>query len=744
MHPYEDTVIGGKYAIAKTDQLLILLPALHRDRTVWGEQAENFDPDNFNPEAERKRPANAWKPFGNGQRSCIGRQFAMHEAALVLGMVLHRFRLIDHTRYKLTIKETLTMKPDGFRIKVKRRADHPAVAAQAAADPAVAATVHQNGLADGPQAGMAAHPAVPPHGTPLLVLYGSNLGTAEELAGRIAQDGEAYRFAVKLAPLDDYADRLPIEGAVIVTTASYNGTPPDNAARFCEWIAGPGLAPDALKGAKYTVFGCGNRDWPATFQAIPRLIDAQLEKHGAQRISLRGEGDARDDFDGQFQAWYQPLWNTIAAAMPIDLKLGDGATRSPLYTVETVQASDADNPIAESLGARPMRLVVRHELHTKDGPNPSERSTRHLEFEVPEGGSYRAGDHFGVMPHNGEELVRRVARRFGFEGDVMVRLRKTASRKTALPIDQPVAVFTLLRDYLELQKAATRSQIETLAAYTECSPEKARLKALVADEAYRSQILAKRVAVIDLLEQAPACALPFGVFLEMMPPLAPRYYSISSSPLVDPRRLSLTIAVVEGSARSGHGIYHGVCSNYLASLKEGDSVRVFVKDNGSGFRPPADSSVPMIMIGPGTGIAPFRGFLQERSALKASGQKVGPSMLFFGCRRPDQDFIYADELHRFAGEGITELVCTFSRIDSQCKVYVQERVREHQDEVWKLIEAGAVIYVCGDASGMAPAQRQAFAEIYATKTGANAQAAENWIQQMTADHRYLVDVWSAT
>ena len=742
LHPYEDTVIGGKYAIAKTDQLLVLLPALHRDKTVWGEHPEKFDPDNFSPEAERERPANAWKPFGNGQRSCIGRQFAMHEAALVLGMVLHRFKLIDHARYKLTIKETLTMKPDGFRIKVRRRTDHPAEAGQTATNP-VGTSGNQNGLTDSPLNGVAARPSVPCHGTPLLVLYGSNLGTAEEVAGRIAQDGEAYGFEVKLAPLDEYAGKLPPEGAVIVAAASYNGTPPDNAAKFCEWITAPELPPDALKGVKYAVFGCGNRDWAATFQAIPRLIEAQLENHGARRISPLGEGDARDDFDGQFQAWYQPLWTAIAAAIPIELKLDDGGARTPLYTVETVQANGADNPIAESLGARPMRLIVKRELHTKDGPNPSERSTCHLEFEIPEGVRYRAGDHLGVVPHNSDELVRRVARRFGFEGDVVVRLRKTASRKTALPTDKPIAVFTLLREYLELQEAATRSQIETLAAYTECPPEKAQLRALTADEAYRAEILTKRVAVIDLLEQAPACSLPFGVFLEMMPPLAPRYYSISSSPLIEARRLSLTIAIVEGPARSGQGMYHGVCSNYLASLKEGDTVRAFVRDNRSGFRPPADPSVPMIMIGPGTGIAPFRGFLQERSSLKASGQKIGPSMLFFGCRRPDQDFIYADELHRFAEEGVTELICAFSRVDPQHKMYVQERVREHHDEVWKLIEAGAVIYICGDASGMAPAQRQAFAEVYAAKTGAGSKAAENWVQQMTADHRYLVDVWSA-
>ena len=741
LHPYEDTVIGGKYLIKKDYQVLILLPALHRDRSVWGERAEVFDPDNFTPAAERDRPPHAWKPFGNGQRACIGRQFAMQEAALVLGMVLHRFKLIDHTRYKLKIKETLTLKPDGLRIRVKPRTDHHRIAQQPQA-----AAAAPNGLAhdDAVDGAAPAHPAVPRHGTPLLVLYGSNLGTAEEVAGHIAQDGESYGFAVKLAPLDDYAGKLPSSGAVIIVTASYNGTPPDNAAKFCAWLKEPAVVADALKDVSYCVFGCGNRDWAATFQAIPRLIDAQLKRHGAKRIHPRGEGDARDDFDGHFQAWYQPLWNAIGAALKLDLKAASSASRAPHYMVEVVAAENGVNPIAEALGAKPMRVLVNRELQIKDGPFPSDRSTRHLELALPEGVSYRTGDHLGVVPQNSGDLVRRVARRFGFEGDAWVRLRKTASRKTALPVDKPVSVFALLRGYLELQDAATRSQIEILSGYTQCPPEKARLTALMTDDIYRTEVLAKRLAVIDLLEQCPACALPFGVFLDMMPPLAPRYYSISSSPLIEAGRLSLTVATVEGPARCGRGIYRGVCSNYLRTLEAGDSVRAFVKDTGSAFRPPADPSVPMIMIGPGTGVAPFRGFLQERSVRKSKGANVGPSMLFFGCRRSDQDFIYADELRGFAEEGVTELVLAFSRLDPQHKVYVQDCIRERQDTVWKLIEDGAVVYVCGDASGMAPGVRQAFAAIHAAKTSASADESDRWIDQMAADRRYLVDVWSAT
>src|SRR5882724_8762114 len=269
LSPHKETMIGGLYRMKKPYQIEVLTPMLHRDPAVWGERAEVFDPDHFSREAERGRPANAYKPFGNGQRACIGRQFALQEAALVLGMILQRFKLVDHTRYRLTLKETLTVKPDQFRIKVRRRTDRD----RAAGGPAGAAAMRATAPASA--AVPLARASRPGHHTPLLVLYGSNLGTAEEVARRIAESGEGNGFAVTVAPLDEYAGRLPTEGAVLITTASYNGTPPDNAGRFCDWLRDGALAPRALAGVRYAVFGCGNRDWAATFQAVPRLIDAR-------------------------------------------------------------------------------------------------------------------------------------------------------------------------------------------------------------------------------------------------------------------------------------------------------------------------------------------------------------------------------------------------------------------------------------------------------------------------------------
>src|SRR4030095_5765110 len=187
LSPYKDEMIGGTYPMRKNYQIVVLSPMLHRDRKVWGDQADIFNPDNFSREAERGGPANAYKPFGNGQRACIGRQFALQEAALVLAMILQRFKLIDHTRYRLTLKETLTVKPDQFRIKVRRRTDR---------DRAAAGAVAAAGRAPAPAVAVAAVAAPRPrHQTPLLVLYGSNLGTAEEVARRIAEAGEGNGFA---------------------------------------------------------------------------------------------------------------------------------------------------------------------------------------------------------------------------------------------------------------------------------------------------------------------------------------------------------------------------------------------------------------------------------------------------------------------------------------------------------------------------------------------------------------------
>ena len=746
--PFEDTILGGKYKIKRDNQINVLLPMLHRDPAIWGETAEQFNPDNFTPEREAALPPNAYKPFGNGQRACIGRQFAMQEATLVIGMILQRFELVNHTNYiDLKIKETLTMKPDGLRIKVRPRT-MPVISPlsfvlRSSPDDAFdKSQTKNNGQAKGEKQRTKDEGQRTKHQTPLLVLYGSNMGTAEEIARRIAQDAEENGFAVKIAQLDNYAGRLPTDGLTFISASSYNGAPPDNAAGFYDWLKDSG---ESLAGVTYAVFGCGNRDWASTFQAVPRFIDERLATLGAKRLYALGEGDARDDFEGQFQNWYQPLRKLVGKTLNLQFEIDEGSKQ--LYQLEIVPGAQMSG-FVDSFGAKPLRVLTNRELHRKTGEHQSERSTRHIELELPETVSYNVGDHLGVIPQNSQNLIERVAARFGFERETYIRLKKQANRKTFLPVEQTTSVYRLLRDYVELQEVATRANIKTLAEYTECPPHKIQMLALVGDDEataarYREEILDTRKSVLDLLEEFPACALPFEIYLETLPPLRPRYYSISSSPLENFKICSITVAVVESPARSGNGVYQGVCTNYLARKTETSQIYAFVKPTKAMFGLPDTVKTPIIMIGPGTGIAPFRGFLQERAQLVKHGAEIGEAILFFGCRNPKQDFIYEDELREFERQGIVQMSASFSRVEGQSKCYVQNEIYARRDAVWQMLEAGAVIYVCGDASRMAPDVRRTFAAIYREKTGASVAEAEAWLNDLTVQNRYRLDVWAS-
>ncbi|MEM1246407.1 MAG: cytochrome P450 [Acidobacteriota bacterium] len=721
-----DTTLGGRYEISKRDGLAVLVPMLHRDQRIWGDDADEFNPDRFAPELEQERPVNAFKPFGNGQRACIGRQFAMHEAALALGLILQRFEIFPaDENYELEIKETLTLKPDGLRMKVRPR--EPVEDAQApvtATETAVPATPTPIGDAKG---------------VALTVLYGSNMGTSEGVAQRVASDAGQLGFDVTLKELDQAVGSLSSEGVTLIVCSSYNGTAPDNARNFLSWLQSDD--PPDLSGVRYSIFGCGHRDWAATYQAVPKQIDQLMRERGAQRIFERGEGDGGEDFDGDFEFWYQLFWPTVAKEL--DLAIDDeAATGTADYDVEVI-AESHPNPFVAQFGARPMTVTENRELQTP----LAGRSTRHIELALPSGVRYQTGDHLGVIARNDAALVRRVLDRFAFEETARIRLNHPAPDAVHLPVGQPVRVVTLLSEYVELQAVATRAQIKKLLEHTGCPHTSGQLEELCGDdepaqERYRERVLAQRLSLLDLLERHHACELPFGAFLTMLGPLRPRYYSISSSPQQFERILSITVAVVEGQALSGQGTYLGTCSNYLAQIGKGESVHAFVRSNDSGFGPPKNLATPLLMVGPGTGLAPFRGFLQERQAEMAKGRRAGDALLFFGCRHPDHDFLYRQELEQFRDQGVCDLVVAFSRFDEH-KVYVQDRLLEHQDRVWELIEAGAAIYVCGDAGEMAPEVRATLVEICAAKTGRSEAESEQYIAEMEATGRYLTDVWAS-
>ena len=738
--PYQDEVVGG-YLLPKGSAITALTIMLHRDKTIWGEDAEEFNPEHFHPETRAALPPNAFKPFGSGQRACIGRQFAMQEAVLVLGMLLQRFEFDDYLSYELKIKDSLTIKPDGLVIKLRRRLTDDTGT--------VPSVIRSNGPKEAvAQPGPHTRRPGTGHNTPLTVLFGSNLGTAEGVANKIAQDGSDRGYAVTVGTLDAHTGDLPHAGALVVVCASYNGKPPDNAERFCRWIADAASPTDAAAGVAYSVFGCGNMDWASTYQAVPVLLDTQLAAHGGVRVQERGEGDARSDFDGQFSTWYAGLWPALDEQLGLTTAAAPSTSTEPRLRL-TMTNRQTTNPAVVSYRARPSTMVVNRELlHGGRDPETGGRSARHLELQLAAGQEYAAGDHLGVLPRNHVDLIRRVMARFGLDAGTYLTITPTGGAFTHLPVEEPTPLLGVLGSCVELQDVATRTDLAVLSRYAEAPHEQAELLLMsgLDDQGralYRDRVSVRRTSVLDLLDEYTSVLLPFNAYLELLPPMRPRYYSISSSPVAS-STCHLTVGVVRDQARSGHGTFSGVASGHLADSLEGSTVFTFVRKPTIPFHPPANPHVPMIMVGAGTGMAPFRGFLQERADLKAKGVPIGESILFFGCRSPESDFLYADELQTFADAGVTDLQMAFCRADGQPKTYVQDLIERDQDRVWNLIAAGAVIYVCGNAHTMAPAVRAALSTIYQAKTGASDEAAQAWLTDLTTGERLLEDIWGET
>ena len=726
VQPREETVIAGRYQVHQGETIIIITPGLHRDRTAWGDDTEAFDPDRFSFDRAEALPPNAWKPFGNGQRSCIGRGFALQEATLFLAMLLQRFDLEPaDAGYELQIKSTLTMKPEGLHLYARRR-------------PGMITSVAEGSASDTDAAAPTAAPvaAAAANGVPLRVLYGSNAGTAEAFAQRIANDAKARGYTATVETLDAAAGHLSTEGGVVVVTSSYEGQPPDNARAFLSWVQD--LPIGALDGVRYAVFGCGNTDWARTYQAVPKAVDEHLARAGAHRLVERGEANARGDFFGDFEDWYSHFW------APVNAELGQSGTEpatSPMIEVEFIGA--VRDPILRQNQLDLGTVVANREL--VDMGKPGARSKRHVEIALPSGATYQAGDYLAVLPLNPSGAVDRALARFDLTYDTSLVLRLGTGGQTQLPVGTPVTAGELLASYVELSQPASRHQIAQLADTTVCPPDKKALDVLAGDlDVYRVEVLERRVTLLDLLERFPACQLAFASFLQLLPPMTPRQYSISSSPRWSPDHVTVTVAVVRSPALSGSGTYEGTASTYLAGARPGTKVAVSVRPSNVAFHPPRSLSTPMVMVAAGSGIAPFRGFLQER-ALRAEeeGATPAPALLFFGCHAPDVDLLYRDELETWIAQGVVDLRPAFSAAEGTERQHVQDRLWADRADVSDLVNRGAVFYVCGDGHTMAPAVHDTCARIYAEATGASPTEAEEWLTQMQRQHgRYLTDVFA--
>lgn len=726
--PKEPTLLGGQWETVPGDELLVLLSSLHRDTNVWGPAPDRFDPDRFLPDAVAARPANAWKPFGNGARACIGRQFALQEAKLTLALMLQRFDFQKvNPNYTLDVRETLTFKPQGFQVIPKLR------------DGCDTRSIFARGVAradDTEDIVTPTHDVITPNGAKMLVGFGSNMGTTEQLATDFARQARALGYEVELASLNDCASRrLESFDLFAIFCASYNGYPPDNAVAFCDWL--DALGPNELDGTKHAIFGCGHRDWAATFQAIPARISDKMLSVGSVSVTRRAEGDARDDLEEQFDAWLDESWGPIHDACGVAAKIADITRSKPrtAYTVELLEQPTGEHIPSDLV---PMKVLDRREL--VDMTDKLARQKIHLELALPDGVTYEPGDYLVVMPTNDDAYVSELARRCGWELEQVIILR--AEHHTTLPTDRALSVRTLLTRHLELKHPLSHKKVSTLLDSIACPPEKMKLARWLDDEElFDEEVRAKKLRLLDILMMFPSCQPTLDTLIELLPPLAPRTYSIASAPERSPHRIELTVSVIDQPAKSGLGLYRGCASGFLEQLRSDEHVLAAVRPADPRFRPALDAT-PMLMICAGTGLAPFRGFIQQRDVRAAEGVEVAPMALFFGCDKEDVDFLYADELEQIAQRAALEVSPAFSRGDDPEIKFVQHKLAASSEEVWALIQAGATIYVCGDGRYMAPAVRETLIAIHDEQSKEKANG-ELWLDELIQAGRFVEDVWAS-
>ncbi|MGB3698990.1 MAG: bifunctional nitrate reductase/sulfite reductase flavoprotein subunit alpha [Gordonia sp. (in: high G+C Gram-positive bacteria)] len=527
------------------------------------------------------------------------------------------------------------------------------------------------------------------------VVWSSQTGTAEEYAAECGAGLRERGFDV----ITVCADRVGLDDligdALFVVATTGDGDAPDSGVALWDALAG---ARDAA-GLRYAVLGFGDSSY-ADFCGFARRLDARLHTLGAVRTSPAAY--CEPDFAETAAAWFDAVANALAAS----------DDPGPERIVEVISAVAAESPPVSR--KHPVRAPI---LDTVPVTAPeSAKSVRRIAFSVdPAQVRYSAGDALGVWPRNHPELVDEWLRLTGCDGETTVTVGAAAtSLRAALTDEYEIAACT-----------------HDLVAFVAARRDDADLMALADDPIRLAQWATERQSV-DVLAAHPVTASP-AEWLTVIRRLRPRLYSISSSPSTTPERIEVMVSAVRFGVQPRQ---QGVCSGHLHGLIVGDDARIFVQRNNR-FRLPADPDAPIIMIGPGTGVAPFRGFLHERAASGAPGD----NWLFFGERHRETDFYFRDELTGFLESGLlTRLDLAFSR-DQPEKVYVQDRMRDAAAEIWAWLRRGAYVYVCGDAAQMARDVDDRLRAIVAEHGRLSPSGAGAFVQALAADGRYVRDVY---
>ncbi|XP_031429871.1 P450 (cytochrome) oxidoreductase b isoform X2 [Clupea harengus] len=601
-------------------------------------------------------------------------------------------------------------------------------------------------------------------GRNIVVFYGSQTGTAEEFANRLSKDAQRYGMKGMAADPEEYdmseLSRLTEmdNSLAIFCVATYGeGDPTDNAQDFYDWLQ----EGDAdLDGVNFAVFALGNKTYEH-YNAMGKYVDKRLEDLGAKRVFDLGMGDDDGNLEEDFVSWREQFWPAMCEHFGVEatgeessirqyeLKVHDDLNMNKVYSGEMGRLKSFENQKPPFDAKNPFLAPVTVNRKLNKG---GDRHLMHLELDI--SGSkirYESGDHVAVYPINDTAIVNKLGAVLGVDLDTVISLNnldEESNKKHPFPC--PTTYRTALTHYLDITHPPRTNVLYELAQYASDPKDQENMRKMASSSPegkalYQSFVLDASRNILAILEDTPSLRPPTDHLCELLPRLQARYYSIASSSKVHPNSIHICAVVVEYRTSTDR-TNQGVATNWLKHkmpTANGHKSTVPMYVRKSQFRLPFKASNPVLMIGPGTGIAPFMGFIQERGWLKEQGKEVGETVLYYGCRHKNEDYLYQEELEEFEKMGVlTKLNVAYSR-DTAEKVYVQHLLKNNKEELWNQVHTNSAhIYICGDARNMARDVQAAFHEIAEEFGGLTHTQATDYVKKLMTKGRYSQDVWS--
>ncbi|XP_063792224.1 NADPH-dependent diflavin oxidoreductase 1 isoform X2 [Pseudophryne corroboree] len=588
----------------------------------------------------------------------------------------------------------------------------------------------------------------------ILVLFGSQTGTAEDVAERVGREARCRHFACRVESIDGYnvANLIHEPLVIFVCATTGQGDPPDNMKNFWRFIFRRNLPHNSLCRMDYAVLGLGDSSY-TKFNFIAKKLHKRFLQLGASPVLSPALGDDQHDLgpDAVVDPWLTDLWSKVLSLYPLPPGcniIGDDVLLPPKFTFRYLnkEAASCDDVDRDGIGETPTELHPFHAPLVSNQRVTSEdhfQDVRLIEFDIAGSGvQFSPGDVVMIQPQNSPQDVQQFCSLLRLSPDTVFVLEPRDSGTPVPPqLPQPCTMQHLVERYLDIHSVPRRSFFYFLSFFSQDEQESEKLKEFCSaagqDELY-SYCNRPRRTTLEVLFDFPhtTCNIPADYLLDLIPRIRPRAFSIASSMQAHPDKLQILMAVVQYKTRIQE-VRRGLGSTWLASIRpeDGKQVPLWVKTGSMKF--PSDSDTPLVMVGPGTGVAPFHAAIQERATQSKPG-----CCLFFGCRGKTKDFYFQEEWEDLSKRGLLTLFTAFSR-DQEDKIYVQHQIRENAAFLWDLISSKqAYVFLAGNAKSMPTQVMDALKDVFQSEGAKSVSEAEQYLVMLEKCGRFQSETWS--